>query len=239
MDNFETLELAEEEEVLEEEGAEDQELADPEDKEEEEGAEDQELADPESRKTEADAAFAELRRENDELQRKLQEKEERLRVSEEALGRFFDGDDKALKAIAYAEEKPLEQVQKEFKERTEIESLRKENEVLKAKQQQAAVELAIEHDLKAIQKIDPNVKSLEELGDTFIRLIASGANAEDAYYAAIAKKEKETKSPAKPPGKIGQSGGEKDFFTKEEVEQMSPEEVHKNYEKIKTSMKKW
>ena len=121
----------------------------------------------------------------------------------------------------------------------QIDELKKENEALKAKQQQAAVELAIEHDLKVIQKIDPNVKSLEELGDTFIRLIASGANAEDAYYAAIAKKEKETKSPAKPPGKIGQSGGEKDFFTKEEVEQMSPEEVHKNYEKIKTSMKKW
>ena len=222
MDDFETLEVQEEETVLEETGA-----------------EDQEVAEPESGKNDADAAFAELRRENEALHRRLYEQETANKANEEALGRFFEGEDKALKAIAYAEGKSLEQVRQEQSERTELENLKRENETLRASQQKAAIELAMERDLKVIQKLDPNIKSLDELGDTFVRLIASGAGAEDAYYASIAKKEKETKSPANPPGKVGQSAAKKDFFTKEEVSQMSQEEVHKHYDTIRKSMPRW
>lgn len=42
------------------------------------------------------------------------------------------------------------------------------------------------------------------------------------------------------PGALASAdGGEQDFYSAEEVRRMSPTEVHRNYDKIMTSMKKW
>ena len=79
--------------------------------EEVEGAEEQEVAEPaDGDKKSADAAFAEMRRQNQELEKQLAE-------YEEALGYFFDGDDKALQAKAVAQERPLEDVKAEYEGR--------------------------------------------------------------------------------------------------------------------------
>lgn len=41
------------------------------------------------------------------------------------------------------------------------------------------------------------------------------------------------------PGALGGTGGESGFYTRDQVKKMSPQEVHKNYDKIRASMKKW
>ena len=62
------------------------------------GAEEQEVAAPV--KTEQDAAFADMRRQIEALQRERDEQSKRAQEFEDALGLFFDGDDKAGQANA-------------------------------------------------------------------------------------------------------------------------------------------
>lgn len=95
-------------------------------------------------------------------------------------------------------------------------------------------------DLKAIKKAYPDekAKSVEELGDQFVRLCAAGISPLSAYEAIRAEKNRGTKQPPSM-GDVKPSGGGKDFFTPDEVKAMSQAEVHKNYDKIRESMKKW
>ena len=78
------------------------------------------------------------------------------------------------------------------------------------------------------------IESLEDLGSTFFGCIGAGMSATEAYYASKYVAEKTTTVPPSEIGKINQSKVEKDFFTKAEVEAMSPEEVEKNLEKIES-----
>lgn len=95
-------------------------------------------------------------------------------------------------------------------------------------------------DLKAIKKAypDENAKSVEELGDQFVRLCAAGISPLSAYEAIRAEKNRGAKQPPSM-GDVKPSSGGKDYFTRDEVKAMSQEEVHKNYDKIRESMKKW
>lgn len=233
--NFgELLPMLEEDTGLEVGGAEVQEPAEPE--EAETGAEVQELAEPEEEKPvkkDADSAFAELRRQNEDLQRRNEE-------YEEALGLFFDGDDKDLQAHALAEDRPVEELIAENNAKAELESLRNENEALKENLETKEVERLMERDLASIQAIDPSVKTLDDLGDDFLSLISTGKlTGEQAYYAS--KSMNDAKAIKKPdlPGAANQSPEEKDFYTREEVDNMSKSEIHKNYDAIRKSMTKW
>jgi hypothetical protein len=230
----ELLPMLDEDTGLEVSGAEEQEPADP--VETEAGAEEQELADPveeKSGKSDADSAFAELRRQNEDLQKRNEE-------YEEALGLFFDGDDKDVQAHAYYEDRPIEEVVAEREAKEELEALQNENAALKENLETKEVERLMERDLAAIQEIDPNIKTLDDLGEDFLSLIATGKlTGTQAYYAA--KSMQDAKAIKKPdlPGAANQSPEEKEYFTRDEVDNMSASEVHKNYDNIRKSMSKW
>lgn len=221
-------------------GAEESEVAEP-TEEEVEGAEEQEVAEPddgdnepeESGKTSADAAFAELRRKNEALQKQLDE-------YDEALGYFFDGDNKAVQAKAFNEGRPVEEVQAEFEAKREADRLKEENEALQEQLTNYEVEQAMAEDLRAIQEIDPSVKALTDLPDMFFDLIGTGSvSGVEAYWAVKAKEKHSAAETPEPVGRVNESAGTDGTFTREQVEAMSPEEVSKNYDAIRNSMKKW
>jgi hypothetical protein len=219
-------------------GAEEPEVAAP--AEESEGAEVQEPAEPvvDDGKTSADSAFAEMRRQNEEYQRRIEELEIANEEYDEALGYFFEGDDKALQAQAIAEERSLEDVRAERESQDEFERLRNENETLQERIEKIEIEQMMAEDLRKIQEIDPSVKSLDELGEEFFREISNGADAELVFLGLQAKRERESAKTPEPVGKVNE-GGEESYFTREDVMSMSPEEVHKNYDAIRKSQMKW
>lgn len=218
-----------------ESGAEETEVAEPsEEAEETEGAEESELAEPISGKTDADTRFAEMRRENEEL-RALNEE------LESALGNFFDGDtdQKIVSANALAQGKTEQEIRDEIEAEQEWDSLNQENEELKGKLLDIETKTQMEHDLQTLQKIDPSIQSLDDMGKDFLAYIASGLNATQAYYATKAKEEAENVKPPEEVGKVNQSAPPKDFYTREEVQAMSQKEVHEHYDAIRKSMSQW
>lgn len=206
--------------------------------EEVEGAEDQEVADPEdgdedSGKTSADSAFAELRRQNEEYQRQLQE-------YDEALGFFFEGDEKPLQARALAEERSIDEVRADKEAEDELEQLRQQIETLQEERANAEAEQMMAEDLKQIQEIDPSVKSLDDMPQSFFNLIATGkVSGVEAYYAVKAQQDHDAINKPTPAGQVNESNDGNGFFTRDEVAAMSQEEVSKNYEAIRKSMAKW
>ena len=221
-------------------GAEEQELAEP--VEVQEGAEEQELAEPVDTKKDSDTAFAEMRRAKEKAERDLSIANAEKKQMYDALGLYFDGDtaeDKIAQAIANAQGRDVADVKRELAEKSEIESIKAENEALKVELNANKAKEAMAKDLAEIQAIDPSVTTLADLGPTFARLIFNGCDAKTAYFAAKAEQEHNKVVPPKPPGKIGVTEHEKEYFTKEEVQKMSPAEIEKNYDKIRASQMKW
>lgn len=203
------------------------------------GAEETEVADQstgeEGGRTAADAAFAEQRRRIEELEREKAD-------YEEALGLFFEGegDDVLVQARALGEQKSEEQVRAEIEAENERARLEQENEELRSDLASREAERLMAEDLKEIQAIDPNVKSLDDLGSDFFDLISTGqVTGVQAYYAVKARQESEKITPPDAIGKVNASSEPKDFFSREEVESMSQDEVHKNFDTIRRSMSKW
>ena len=214
-------------------GAEETEVADQSD-EYEVGAEDTEVADPyddEEDESPSDAAFAEMRRKNEELERRIAE-------YDEALSYVFEGegDERIVKAKAFGEGKTVEQVEAE----RELELLRDEYDRLEEELTNAEIERRMADDLETIKKIDPNVRSLLDLDPAFFDLIATGmVTAEQAYYATREMANQDRVETPEPVGEVNQSPAQKDYYTKDEVEAMSKEQVKKNYDAIRRSMNQW
>lgn len=241
------------EEVLDE-GVEGQEVAEPE--EPQAGAEDPEVAEPESEQPEdgkaaTDAAWAKMRRRAEEAERQAAQAQSELdslkamqEARELALANMdIDEIDAIAEAAGISRDEVLSNLQRE-EEAAEAEIQSKEKDLqIKALQEridEVEAEKAMAQDLAILQKIDPTIKSLEDLGDDFVAYITAGLTAEQAYYA-IERKEQSTKpAPAKAPGKITEAAPpEKDYFTEEEVDNMTPEEQKKHHKKIIASMSKW
>ena len=215
-------------------GAEETEVAD-QSEEVEVGAEETEVAEPsddeEGGKTPSDSAFAEMRRKNEELERRLAE-------YDEALSYVFEGegDERIIKARAFGEGKTEEQVLAE----RELESLKSEKERLEEELENVEIERRMAEDLEVIKKIDPSVKSLLDLDPSFFQMISTGmVSAEQAYYASKQLASKDAVKTPEPVGEVNQTPAPKDYFTKEEVENMTQEQVKKNYDAIRRSMSKW
>lgn len=186
------------------------------------GAEEQEVAEPVDK---SDAAFAEMRRENERLRLEIARKDK-------ALGLYFDGENKEVKAIAHAMGQDPADVQKAFDADAKISQL---EETLQSER----AERAMEKDLAEIQKLDPNVKSLDDLGETYANYIRAGLSGVEAYAAIKAKENLNTETPPKTIGNLSTAPVKKDYFTSEEVDRMSPSEQLANHEAIMNSMAKW
>ncbi len=227
-------------------GAEEQVVAEPAAEEVEpevlDGAEEQVVAEPASQRTEADAAFAQMRRQNEELQRQLLEQQRRVEAQENALGLYFQGDNKIAQALAYHQNRPVEEVQAELAAQAELESLRAENERMKIEQITSQAQLQMSEDLAALQKLDGSIKSIDELGQSFLDLrLKGGLSVEDAFFALQAKKAATARKPAEPPGQVNTAQAQKDFLTVDEVRAHENDKawIDKNFELIQKSMRKW
>ena len=222
-------------------GAEVLEVADPTSGSEDVGAEEQEVAEPvvdnaetETGKTDSDSAFAEMRRELEALRNSNAE-------YERALSNFFpEAEDKALAAEAFYQNREYDELVAEREEANVIDGLKRENEQLMQAVFEHQAEKRMADDLKEVQSLDPTVKSLEDLGESYAGYISSGLTARQAYFACKAEKQATTIVPPKATGKVeSTTSAPKEFFTREEVEAMTKDEVKKNYETIRKSMTKW
>lgn len=213
------------------------------DAEAERGVEGQEVTEPVSKKTDADVAFANMRRQNAELLRQLNEQKRVNEAQDRALGLYFQGDDKVAQAIAHYEQRSVNDVRNELQARTELEALRAESERYKSEAIEARATMQMENDLKAVQALDPNIKSLDDLGMGFVNMrLKGGLSVEESYFATMALKEKTERKPAQPAGKVQTGKSEvKDFLTFDEVKAHENDAVWigKNYDLIMKSMPKW
>ena len=236
------------------ESAESQEVAEPE-TEELESAESQEVAEPETSetpteeasesfgRTEADAAFAEMRRQNQDLQSQLEDMARRNAAMSGALSRYFEGEDDdelVINANAYAEERDPDEYRQQYERDLELERLQAQNSALEEQLIDAEVNRLMQEGLREVQAIDPNIKSLEELGDSFVDFIAAGLSTEQAYWAVQAK-ERSTKVLAPDAiGKVADTKSERDYFTSEELDALTDEDLNDDaiYEKAMRSLQR-
>lgn len=233
-ESVETQEVAEpENEALESE--ETQEVAEPveaDDSDEEDFEDDEE---EESSKTKTDAAFADMRREIARLK-----KENGMMT--EALGNYFDGEDAeelSINANAYARQVDPEDYRKEWEAAQEVEQLKSDNENLEEELFSLRADKMMREDLAEIQKIDPTVESLDDLGDSFLSMrLNGGLTATDAFYACKAKELHEAVLAPDPIGRLADTKVERDYYTSEELDALSQEELMDDavYEKAMRSL---
>lgn len=183
-------------------------------------------------KTAQDAAFAEMRRTNQELERQN-------RQMMEALSRYFDGedaDDLFINAMAYADQRQPDEYRVEYEQTRELESLRAEKEALEEQLMNAEVERLMRDGLRDVQSIDPNIKSLDELGEPFFRFISAGLTSKEAYYASMAQRQREKVFAPDAIGRVSDTKVERDYYTSEELDNLTDEEMDANWDKVMRSM---
>lgn len=195
---------------------------------EETEVESEEVATPQQTKEE-NRAFAEIRRAKERAEKQSQS------FVDIAKSLGFDGesaDDVLVKMQAHAKGTTPEVEKAIFDRDRQLETLEEENKAFK----EAEYKRIVGADLAEIKKIDPNIKSIQDLGEKFITLRANGIDAVTAYNALAST----TKKKAIPQmGDIKPAEQEKTYFTRDEVKSMSYEEVKKNLDKIEKSRLKW
>ena len=205
------------------------------------GEEESEVAEP--TRTEQDAAFAQMRRQIESLQRERDEQSKRAKEFEDALGLFFDGDDKAGQANAYYNERPYEEYRQEQDTIAELTNLRESNASLQRQLVEQQADAQMSADLAEIQRIAPEVKSIGELGKAYLAFRFNSMGGNDAVTAfKMAQAYTQATTPKKPPvigGVSTQAKPQSDYYSREEVEAMTPKEVSANYDAIRQSMTKW
>lgn len=233
------------------EGAEVQEAADPavQDAEPTEVEETQDTINPEpgaeDKSTEAEGnsdsanrAFAEMRRQVEEYERENARLQKQIELQDSALGLYVEGDDKTAAAIAQATGLSLEEVRSTIAEQDELEELRARAERSEAELEDLQIEQMMADDLMELKSIDPNIE-FDDLPDNFFDLIGAGVDATTAYYASQKANEVNRTEPMKAPGEVATGGETKTYYTKEEVEKMTPEQVRAHMKAIEASMKHW
>ena len=222
------------------------EVADP--SEEVTGVEEQETAEPvseespEPRRTEEDAAWARMRRESEEARREAEAAKrelEELKAAQEArqetYSRLTGSDNGEIAAIAEATGMSEDEVIAEMEAAEE--SVRKDMRIAELEEQMTNIEAErlMQADLAELRKIDPTLKSLEDLGDGYIEYVASGLSPERAYWAIKAEQMARQAKPPVEVGKVATGTAEKDYYTDAEIDAMSPEQQRKNWKKIMAS----
>jgi hypothetical protein len=228
------------------ESAETQEVAEPETEEALESAETQEVAEPDaddnyheeedSGRSDADAAFAEMRRNNQALERENA-------MMREALSRYFDGEsaeELSINANAYAEERDPAEYRQEWERDREYERMEQENKELRDMMLNMEIEKRMQEGLREVQEIDPDVKSLDELGDSFVHMIAAGCTTKEAYYATLAMNNSEKVYAPDAIGRVDDNRVERDYYTSEDLDHLTDEDLDdpEIFEKAMRSLKK-
>lgn len=197
------------------------------------------VKEPIQRDFEKDAAFARMRREAEQVKKQ----NELLAKTLQQFG--FKGnspEDVIDQANAHYLQKPLEEVRQQ---RINTEKQQQEEAQRQAEleyYQSREIERLMTDDLKRIQKLDPTVKSLDELGEDYFNLIQAGVSGEVAFEAVKAKRQRETKIPPAEVGKVNSNSKvEKDYYTPEEVDKLTEKELEnpKIWEVVRKSMTKW
>ena len=217
----------------------------------------------EGRDYERDAAYASMRRSMEQAQKEREEfqrQNEALMAERERLTNSFglfgfkgNVDEIEDQAKAHYTGKSVEEVrnerlqaQKVFEEqqRREQENIAKDNQIKDLQKQ--LYSRILDDDLKKIQAIDPTVKSLDELGDKFMKLMVSGGwTAEDAYHAVKSIGTANQKTPPPEMGKVNATQkADKTYYTEAEVDAMiaANDKALDNpsvLAKIRKSMTKW
>ena len=187
---------------------------------------------PTHQRSDADAAFAEMRRQNQAL-------ENEKRQMMEALQRYFDGEsveDLVINANAYAEQRDPEDYRQDYERDREYEDLKARYASLEDELLNAQVDRLMQEGLREVQAIDPNVKSLDALGESFVRLIANGVPTKEAYYASKAMELKEKILAPDAIGRVSDTKTERDYYTSEELDNLTDEEMDANWDKVMRSM---
>lgn len=194
-------------------------------------AETQEVAEPaaETRNT-ADAAFADMRRKWQASESERDILADQLSRMKGILSKFgFEGEtaeDSIDAANAHFTGQDVESIRRERIERQQALSkqadLQREVEYYRRKD----AERRMNEDLKAIQKLDPNVKDLKDLGEDFFKLVRSGFDGVTAFTAVRAKNEMNKKEAPPVIGRINsKTVEEKDYFTEKELSALSAKEL--------------
>lgn len=110
-----------------------------------------------------------------------------------------------------------------------------ENELLDLKAQ-----AVVDEDVRYFQEKNPKIKSVDDLPKDYFSLMATGQMSRDeAYQTALNRQKKSERVPPDEIGQVGSPDTPKDYFTRDEVERMSQEEVSKNLDIINKSQPKW
>lgn len=228
------------------EGANETEVAEPSEVEADEQTDEQseeEPADEQDSKT--NAAFAEQRRRIAELEKELAERDKAKEQADREAEEQAELDEQVQAIVDYAKEQGLsddeiEEVLDDFFEdhetdkelkRLQDEIDRRDEELVDIQLQQLAMQ-----DLAEVQKIDPNIKDLDDLGEEFFRLRSLDIEPKRAYYMIHSADEQMKPHGAYAPGKINQARQESDYYTSEELDNLSKEEMHANWDKVMRSM---
>lgn len=106
-----------------------------------------------------------------------------------------------------------------------------------------AIEKLMADDLRTLQEVYPEVKSFDEVGEEFMKLLTATHDPVLAYEAVKAKEAKTKKTPPPEMGSVGSTAGkEKDFYTSAEVDKLTASDYDNNpklYDIVRKSMLKW
>ena len=213
------------------------------------GVEEQETAEPVSEetvepegKTEEDAAWARMRRESEQAKRDLEAAQQELaelkaktEARESAYSRLTGNDNGEIAAIAEATGMSEDEVIAEIEAAQE--SAQKDLRIQQLEEQVDSIEAErlMQADLEKIRKVDPSLKSLEDLGEGYIEYVSAGLDPVKAYWAIKAEEQANQVTPPKEIGRVETSAAEKDYYTDAEIDAMSSEELTKNWKKVMAS----
>lgn len=201
-----------------------------------------EVEEPAVQDDETNSAFARMRRESEQareeannLRRELAELKASNEARESTFSRLTGSDNGEISAIAEATGMSEEEVIAEMESAQEMAQKDLRIEQLEEKVTSLEADTLMQKDLQAIQKIDPTIKSLDDLGDGYIDYVVAGLPPERAYWAIKAEQTAKQATPPKAVGKVATGATEKDYYTDAEIDAMTPEQLSKNYKKVLAS----
>ena len=191
---------------------------------------------------ETNSAFARMRRESEqareeanELRRGLAELKASIEARDNTFARLTGNAKGDISAIAEATGMSEDEVVAEMESAQEMAQKDLQIEQLEEKITNLEVDTAMQRDLQAIQKIDPTIKSLSDLGAGYAEYVIAGLPPEKAYWAIKAERDAKQSTPPKAVGKVATGTAEKEYYTDAEIDAMTPDQLSKNYNKILAS----